>query len=727
MSEIGNLEPNLSQGGGRRKTPTILQMEEVECGAACLAMVLAHYGCWKPLEELRVRCGVSRDGSKASNILSAAREYGLIAAGFHREPNQLHDLPFPMIIFWNFKHFVVLEGFRKKQYFINDPAEGQKKVSWEEFDEAFTGVCLAFSPGEDFQRGGRPASIVGSLIERIGNSRTPLVFVILVTLLLLTPGIAIPVFTKTFIDEVLIQGNQYPLIPLVIGLGIAALAQGVTIWLQQISIARLEMRLALVTSTRFFGHVLSLPMTFFGQRFAGDIVNRISSNDDLAHLISGQLTTNVVNLLTMVVYFGILFVLDPYLATVVLAIAGTNVMALQIMSKYLDRSNRRMLKEKARIDGETVAGIRMIETLKASGIENSFFTRWTGLHANALQAQHEIGKLMIFLLTIPLLLQGLSTVTILGIGGLRILDGALSVGGLIAFQMLSWSFLRPIEGLVEFGSQIQTAKGEIARLDDVLKHPPDVWFANAGSEKNPKPVTRGSITLKNVSFGYNQFEQPLIEDFNLTVEPGQRIVLTGSSGSGKSTVAKLICGLLQPKSGVIYIDGQEIQSIPKAHFARVVSYVDQEVVLFKGNLRDNISLWNPAVSDREIVNAVRDASLQDTVAVRPSRYNTTIDEFGNNFSGGQKQRIEIARALANDPGILILDEATASLDPVTEYEIDLNLRKRGCTCIIVAHRLSTVRDADEIIVLEKGKIVQRGRHENLIKYDGPYRTLIISG
>ncbi len=725
MSFSRGLEPTLSQVGGRKKTPTILQMEEVECGAACLAMILAHYGCWKPLEELRIRCGVSRDGSKASNILSAARAYGLIAAGFHREPNQLYDLPFPMIIFWNFKHFVVLEGFHKNQFFINDPADGQKKITWEEFDEGFTGVCLAFSPGEDFQRGGESPSIVASLIERIGHSKTQLVLIILFTLLLLTPGIAIPAFTKSFIDEVLIQGNQFLIIPLVIGLGIATIGQGVTIWFQQISIARLEIKLALVTSTRFISHVLNLPITFFGQRFAGDIVNRISSNDDLAHLISGQLTTNIVNLLTMFVYSVVLFVIDPFLASIVLALAGINMIALQIMSQYLDRSNRRMLKEKGRIDGETFAGIRMIETLKAGGIENSFFTRWTGLHANALQAQNEIGKIMIFLLSIPFLLKGFSTVTILGIGGLRILEGALSVGGLIAFQMLSWNFLRPIEGLVECGSQIQTAKGEIVRLDDVLKHKPDTWTRN--TEEKIQPVSRGFISLKNVSFGYNQFEPPLIKDFNLTVEPGQRIVLTGSSGSGKSTVAKLICGLLQPNSGSISIDGKEIQSIPKAHFAQVVSYVDQEVVLFKGNLRDNISLWNPAVSDREIVNAVRDAALQDTVAVRPGLYNTTIEEFGNNFSGGQKQRIEIARAFSNDPSILILDEATASLDPITEYEIDLNIRKRGCTCIIVAHRLSTVRDADEIIVLENGNIVQRGRHENLIKEDGPYRALIISG
>ena len=723
------LVSNISKFGGRRKTPTILQMEETECGAACLAMILAHFGRWVPLEELRIRCGVSRDGSKASNILRAAREYGLTARGFRREPDDLHDLPFPMIIFWKFNHFVVLEGFRKQQFYINDPAEGQRRVPWAEFDKSFTGVCLAFTPEQEFQRGNKPKSVARSLLVRMGSSSTPMVLIFMVTLLLVVPGLAIPVFMKTFIDDVLIQGNQTLILTLVIGLGMAAIAQAVTIWLQQISIARLEVKLSLVNSEKFFKHVLNLPVEFFGQRYVGDIVNRIASNDTIAQLISGQLTTNFVNILTMIAYAAVILVLDPILAAIVLVIAAVNVVALQVMSKFRDLSNRRMLKEKGRMDGETVAGIRMIETLKASGTENSFFTRWTGMHAKALQAQHEIGLLTTFLIAVPFLLHGLSTVTILGIGGIRILDGALTVGGLIAFQMLAWNFLRPIEGLVKFGAEIQTVKGEIARLDDVLNYQPDPWTAETITVNKPSPVfvTRGFISIDNITFGYNQFEAPLIKDFNLRVEPGQRIVLTGSSGSGKSTVAKLICGLLQPWSGTISVDGCDIRNIPRAHLAQVISYVDQEVVLFKGNLRDNISLWNPTISNRDMVDAVRDAALQDTVDVRPGHYNTIIEELGNNFSGGQKQRIEIARALALDPVILVLDEATAALDPITEHEIDLNIRKRGCTCFIVAHRLSTVRDANEIIVLEGGSIVQRGRHEDLYPVDGVYRTLIISG
>ena len=723
------LRPNLRRRrGGRRAVPTVLQMEATECGAACLAMILAHYGRWVPLEELRVRCGVSRDGSKAVNVLRAAREYGFAAQGYRREPANLFDLPFPMIVFWNFNHFVVLEGVTGRTAHINDPGEGRRKLSLEEFDEGFTGVCLAFQPGPEFSRGGRRPNVLSSLLSRLGKARSPLFFVVAATLLLVVPGLTIPTLSKVFVDDVLIPRSDTLMTPLLIGLGAASIAQGVLTWLQQICIARMEAKLSLVASSRFFWHVVTLPMTFFGQRFAGDLANRVASNDRVAQMISGEFATNSINALTMAVYAPVMLSYDPVLTLVAFVMAALNVAALRMVSRAREDSNRRLLKEEGVLAGASVNGIRMIETLKANGAEGDFFTRWSGLHTKTLVARQKLGVLTGLLSVVPPLLTGLSAVAILGIGGLRILDGALTVGGLVAFQALARSFAAPLDGLVRFGAELQTIKGEIARLDDVLNYKADARAARGLNERteNPPPVVRGFVQLDNVTFGYNAKEAPLIENFSLSIRPSQRIALVGGSGSGKSTLGRLICGLLQPWSGAISIDGRKVEEIPPSHFVETVAYIDQEIVLFDGSVRDNVTLWNPTVGDRDVTMALRDAAIHDDIMSRPGKYDAPVGEYGRNFSGGQRQRLEIARAFAVNPPVLVLDEATSALDPVTELEIDQRLRRRGCTCIIVAHRLSMVRDADEIVVLDRGRLVQRGRHDELIAEAGVYRDLVSS-
>ena len=721
------MRPNLSRRrGGRRAVPTVLQMEATECGAACLAMILAHYGRWIPLEELRVSCGVSRDGSKAVNVLRAAREYGFVAQGFRREPDNLFDIPFPMIVFWNFNHFVVLEGVSGRTVRINDPAEGPRKLTMREFDEGFTGVCLAFQPGPEFRRGGARPNVLTSLISRLGKARSPLFFVVAATLLLVVPGLAIPALSRVFVDDVLIPRSDTLMTPLLIGLGAAAIAQGMLTWLQQICIARMEAKLSLVASARFFWHVVTLPMTFFGQRFAGDIASRVASNDRVAQLISGEFATNAINALTMAIYAPVMLSYDPVLTLVVFATAAVNIVALRLVSRAREDSNRRLLKEEGGLAGASVNGIRMIETLKANGAEGDFFARWSGMHAKTLVARQNLGLLTGLLGIVPPLLTGLATVAILGVGGLRILDGALTVGGLVAFQALARSFTTPIDGLVSFGAQLQTIKGEIARLDDVLNYKPNARAARGLNERTeePPPVVRGFVRLDKVTFGYNAREAPLIENFSLSIRPSQRIALVGGSGSGKSTVGKLICGLLEPWSGSITVDGRRVEDIPPSHFVESVAYIDQEIVLFDGSVRDNLTLWNPTVSDRDVTRALRDACIHDDIMARSGKYDAPVGEYGRNFSGGQRQRLEIARAFAVNPPVLVLDEATAALDPVTELEIDRCLRRRGCTCIIVAHRLSMVRDADEIVVLDGGKLVQHGRHDDLIAEAGVYRDLI---
>ena len=720
---------NLRRGRGRRATPTVLQMEATECGAACLAMILAYYGRWAPLEELRIRCGVSRDGVKAASVLRAAREYGLHATGYRRDPEGLFDLPFPMVVFWNFNHFLVLEGIRGEAVYVNDPSEGQRRISLREFDEGFTGVCLAFAPGPDFRRGGAKPSLLRGLASRIGNARSPLLFVVLATLTLVVPGLAIPTLSKVFVDDVLVPLNESLLTPLLIGLGTAAVLQGVLTWLQQICLARMEAKLSLVTTARFFRHVATLPMAFFQQRFAGDVADRITSNDRVAELLSGDVATNAINVLTMVIYAAVMFSYDPALTLVAFAMAALNVLALRLASRAREDGQRRLLKEYGKVAGASVNGVHMIETLKANGAEGEFFERWSGMHANALDAQRDLGLATSLLNVVPPLLSACTTIAILGVGGLRLLDGALTVGGLVAFQLLARSFSAPIEGLVRFAAELQTIKGDLARLDDVLQHAPDARAVRGMEEPPPEAPRppRGFVALENVSFGYNVREAPLIENFNLSIRPGQRVALVGSSGSGKSTVGKLVCGLLKPWSGAVRIDGRAIEDVPPVHLIEAISYVDQEIVLFEGSVRDNVTLWNPLVEDHSVARALRDAAVHDEVMSRSRKYDAPVEENGRNFSGGQRQRLEIARALVSDPAVLVLDEATAALDPVTEQKIDDRLRRRGCTCLIVAHRLSTIRDADEIVVLDGGRVVQQGTHDRLIEEDGPYRALIAAG
>ena len=713
--------------GGRRRVPTILQMEATECGVACLAMILAHHGRWVSLEELRVRCGVSRDGANAANIARAAREYGLVARGFAHPRKTLFELPFPMILYWRRSHFVVLEGIRGNRFYINDPNDGPRRISAREFDDDYTGIGLALAPGPRFRKGGSKPSIVRGLHARFGNARGALAFVAAVTLTLLVPGVAVPTMARVFVDNVLILGNDDWVLALLIGLASAAVLQSALVWLQRALLARMEVKLSILTTTRFFWHLATLPMQFFGQRWPGDLVNRVASNDVVARLLSDELAVNVINMVAMGFYAAVMSTYDVWLTLFAVGIVAANLAVLLLASRSRQDANRRLLREEGNLAGAAVDGVRMIESLKATGAESDFFMRWSGLHANVLHARQRLMLVTTLAGVAPPLLSLLGVIAVLGVGGLRVLDGALTIGGLVAFQILMQNFSRPVEGLVRFGAHIQTVRGDIARLDDVLQYKPDARAARGidGSAADvTAPPPRGLVELDGVAFGYNVKEPPLIEDFSLTIEPGRRVALVGSSGSGKSTVARLVCGLLSPWSGTVRIDGSNLAELEPAHLSERVSYVDQELVLFEGTVRENVSLWDPTVSENRIVQALRDAAIHDVIASRGRKYDARVEEGGSNFSGGQRQRLEIARALARNPAILVLDEATAALDPVTEMEIDENLRQRGCSCLIIAHRLSTVRDADEIVVLDRGRIVQRGTHQRLTAEEGLYRTLV---
>jgi len=712
----------------RVKTPTILQMEAVECGAASLAIILAYYNRIVPLAQLRIECGVSRDGSKASNLILAARNYGMVADGFKAEhPEQLQQLSLPYIVFWEFNHFLVVEGLNKNWVFINDPATGPRKISWEEFDEGFTGVVLTMEPGADFQTGGRKPSIISALIERLHGSVAAILYCIFAGFFLVLPGLAIPVFAQVFVDRILVENRTEWLRPLILGMILTTLFQGLLTLLRLRYLRKLRIKLAVGMSTRFLWHILRLPVQFYAQRYAGEVSNRANLNNKVAQVLSGQLATTVIDAVMILFYAAVMFAYDWILTLIGICFSAINGLALQWVARHRVDANMRLMQDWGKAHGVSIAALQSIETLKASALESDFFSRWSGNYTKAAIAQQELEVTNQVLGILPVLLASLTTTLILVVGGWRVINGNLSVGMLVAFQSLMLSFQQPINNLVDFGTTLQELEGDLNRLDDVLGNSIDEEMREEEEEDKEKSKIQnlqGYVELRNVTFGYSPVELPLIEDFSLSLEPGRRVALVGASGSGKSTLAKLICGLYQPWEGEILLDGIPRGEIPRHVLATDLSLVEQDIFIFGGTVRDNLTLWNTQISDEQLVKACRDAAIHDAVMAIPGGYDGELLEGGVNLSGGQRQRLEIARALVNNPAILVMDEATSALDAQTEQIIVENLIQRKCSCILVAHRLSTIRDCDEIIVLEAGEVVQRGTHQELWEEGGVYQMLI---
>jgi NHLM bacteriocin system ABC transporter peptidase/ATP-binding protein len=737
----------------KAKTPTLLQMEAVECGAAALGIILGYYGRIVPLAELRGECGVSRDGSKASNVLKAARNYGMKAKGFKKQLDALFELTPPFIVFWNFNHFLVVDGFVKDRVYLNDPATGPRSVSMQEFDEAYTGVVLVMEPDDGFEKGGRKPSIVNALRDRLQGSGTALLYCVVAGFLLVLPQLAIPVFGKVFVDEVLVEGRTDWLRPLIMGMLFTAVLRGLLQWMQLQSLRRLKVKLGVELSSKFLWHILHLPVSFYSQRFAGEISDRVGLNDKVADIVSGRLTSTIIDVVMATLYVVVMFFYNVPLTLIGIAFAAINITTLQLVSRQRVDANMQLAQAYGKVAGISISGLQSIETLKASGLESDFFSKWAGHYAKAVNVQKDLSNTNQAVRLLPSFLSAIADTMILLVGGLQVIKGNLSIGDLVAFQSLLQSFLSPVNNLVNFGSTLQELEGDLTRLDDVLQNPTEEHNgggslnrqeeSNGGRSNLPlelasaiqpshlqlstlSPRLEGYIELRNVTFGYSRVADPLIQNFNLYLEPGQRVALVGGSGSGKSTLAKLVCGLYQPWDGDICFDGTPRTQIPRHILTSSVAMVEQDIFLFAGTIRENLSLWDSTVPTSKIIQACEDAAIYNIILSIPGGLEAQLAEGATNLSGGQRQRLEIARALVNDPSILVMDEATSALDTESEHIIDQNIRRRGCSCIIVAHRLSTIRDCDEIIVFEQGKVAQRGTHETLSREPGVYARLLQS-
>ncbi len=707
------------------KVPVVMQMENLECGAACLTMILAFHGKWVPLEQVRADCGVSRDGSNARNILRAARAYGLEASGYRLEVEEIKGMEFPVIIHWNFNHFVVLNGFKKNCAVLNDPGRGTVEVPMEVFDKSFTGIALVFKKTGDFVADGRPRSVAAFAKTRLKGTLVPFVFVILTGILTAVAGVAAPVFSRIFTDRILTQANPDWLYPFILAMIVLLAFQIIVSAINTLYMLKIRGKLAIVANTAFFWHVLRLPVEFFSQRMVGDIAVRQSSNEVIAETLIDQLAPILLNLAMLVFYLVVMVRYSLLLTAVGLAAAFINMWVARIISAKRINITRAQMRDSGKLAATTTNGIEMIETIKASGAENGYFERWAGFQAAVNSSMVNFALLNQYLGAVPGILQQIANLAVLVLGVMLIINGGFTAGMLLAFQSFMASFLAPMNTIIGMGQSVQEMRSSMERIEDVMNYRPDVeYLPQTGEDEREYHKLTGSLIMSNVAFGYSRLAEPLIENFSLNVKPGQRIALVGPSGCGKSTLSKLISGLYKPWTGEIKFDGQPQEEIYREVFTGSIAVVDQDIILFEDTLANNIKMWDKSIEDFEMILAARDAQLHTEIMQREGGYNCMVLEGGRNFSGGQRQRIEIARVLAQDPRIVILDEATSALDAKTEYELIQAIKDRGITCIIVAHRLSTIRDSDEIIVMDKGKVTERGRHEELYQAGGLYTQLI---
>ncbi len=719
-------------GGGRVKVPTILQMEATECGAAALAMVLAHYDLWIPLEKLRAECGVNRDGSKASSVIRAARNRNCEADGYRWTVDDLIELipekPFPLIIHWEFNHFVVLEGIKDGKAYLNDPAMGRRTVPMDEFRTSYTGVSLYIEPGEGFKKEGHRYNVFKDMARKLLEDRWAALFILILELCAIIPGLAGPVMSQIFMDEILTRKHLDWMTNFCIAMGISFVLSGIISWLRAVVLTQWQRKLTLADSSSYFWHLLKLPMQFFHQRYAAEVAGRVGFNESIAGVLSGPAATAVLDMFVAIFYLLLLLQYNVALTLIGVAFTSVEIILFFAMRRHLTDLNMRIQQDAGKAYGVAMNGLRMIETIKANGDESDFFTKWAGYQTKVLTASQETTLWAMSVKLLPTLLSGINGALIMTIGGFSIMEGAMTAGMFMAFQHLMGSFQAPVNALVGLGSTLQTTEMQMQRLNDVRRYEVDALNFPTKEEEDKKAFhmdrLSGEVTLEDMSFGYSPLEKPLLEHFNMHANPGEWVAVVGASGSGKSTLAKVITGLYEEWGGTLAFDGVPRRNVPRRVILASLAAVDQDIFLITGTVAENIALFDSTVRKSDIIQAAKDACIHEDILKLDKGYEAQVSEGGMNFSGGQRQRLEIARALAINPSILVLDEATSALDPITEKKVLENIRHRGCTCIIVAHRLSTIRDCDEIIVLSQGKVVERGTHRDMLGHDGPYKRLI---
>ena len=708
------------------RVPIIIQMEALECGAACLAMICAYYDKWIPLEQVRVDCGVSRDGSNAKNVLLAARQYGLEAMGYRFEPEDLKEEgEFPCIIHWNFNHFVVCDGFRGNHVYINDPARGKVKISMEEFDKAFTGICMFFEPTENFVPSGKRKSVIDFAAKRLTGATSAIVFVALTTIISYMFSIINPIMSQIFMDRLLTGFNRDWLIPFISVMSVLAILQIAVDWASTIYSLKTNGKMSIIGSTSYMWKVLRMPMEFFTQRMVGDIIQRQSTNETIAATLVDTLAPLVLNTFMMFFYLVVMIRYNLVLTFIGIATLLINLLVASIMASKRSNLTRVQMRDAGKLSSTTLNGIAMIETIKASGAENGFFQKWSGYQASVNNQSVKFSNISSYLSLIPQFFSTLADYTVMFLGVYYTMQGNFTLGSIVTFQGLLAQFMSPAMSLVNASQSIQEMRTDVERVEDVMQYPSDPYVRDEEvNEDSDYSKLKGNIEMKNVTFGYSRLAKPLIEDFSMSLKTGQRVAFVGGSGCGKSTLAKLISGLHIPWSGEILFDGRRIDEIDRSVFTGSLAVVDQDIILFEDTIANNIKMWDDSIEDFEMILAARDAQIHSDIMQREGGYQYKLNEGGSDLSGGQRQRLEIARVLSQDPSIIILDEATSALDAKTEYEVVKAIKDRGITCIVIAHRLSTIRDCDEIIVMDHGKVVERGTHDELYALGGYYTELV---
>ena len=707
-----------------KKTPTIFQMEATECGAASLSMIFGYFGKFLPLEQMRIETGVSRDGCNAGNIMRAAKRYGLECRGFRREPEALREIETPCIIHWNFNHFVVFEGFKGKYAYLNDPALGRRRLTMEELDEGFTGVVLTFKLTDAFQKEKKQNTTWSMIGARLKGQYHVLFKLFYVGLLLVFPGLVLPVLSQMFIDDILIGGYTDWVTKILVSMGCLVVMKAGLHYFRDLVLQKLSSKMTLMSGMDFLNHMLRLPMSFFDQRYAGDLVNRMQNNTQVSAFLAGELAETVLNILVAAFYLIILFVYSPVMTLIGLLNVAVCIGVMLLSKRYISDAAIKQQMSGGKLYGAVCAGLNITDTLKASGAENEYVSRILGFQVKDANLQQEQTRFQRIISAIPGAAGNITDVLHLLVGGILVINGGLSMGMLAAFCSLFDSFIEPVNSLVNFVQKIQTLKASINRVEDVQKYPQDERYETPdGAVKSHKKLG-GDIELQDISFGYSTLKPPLVENFSFHLNSGETIAFVGPSGCGKSTVSKMISGLYRPWGGSILMDGKPMEQIPRQCLNASIATVSQNITLFTGSIRDNLTMWNNAILEEDMIAAAKDACIHDFIMSCPGGYDYSLTENATNISGGQRQRLEIARALATKPSVLIMDEATSALDPIVEKQVMDNIKRRGCTCVIVAHRLSTIRDCNQIVVMRQGKIIQRGNHRSLMAEDGFYRNFV---